>query len=194
MQLIAHHLLCCAVLMLCMVLAACASTAQPHAVAQGSAVSTVEAPLLRLPPAALPTPMALQQRLTFSHGQRTQTVDALVESDASATRVVVHAQGQVALRLDWDGNELQQQRASWLPAALEGERVLNDLQLAYWPLAAIRSALPEGWSASEHEDQRSLDKDGVRIVSIRHVSPNQVELQQHSLGYSLRIESAEVQP
>ena len=35
---------------------------------------------------------------------------------------------------------------------------------------------------------------GVRIVSIRHVSPNQVELQQHSLGYSLRIESAEVQP
>lgn len=194
MQLIARHLLCCAVLMLCMVLAACASTAQPHAVAQGSAVSTVEAPLLRLPPAALPTPMALQQRLTFSHGQRTQTVDALVESDASATRVVVHAQGQVALRLDWDGNELQQQRASWLPAALDGERVLNDLQLAYWPLAAIRAALPDGWSASEHEGERSLDKDGVRIVSIRHVSPNQVELQQHSLGYSLRIESAEVQP
>ena len=194
MQLSARHLLCCAVLMLCVALVACASTAQPHAVAQGSAVSTVEVPLLRLSPAALPTPMALQQRLTFSHGQRTQTVAALVESDASATRVVVHAQGQVALRLDWDGKDLQQQRASWLPAALDGERVLNDLQLAYWPLAAIRAALPDSWSASEHEGERSLDKGGVRIVSIRHVSPNLVELQQHSLGYSLRIESAAVQP
>src|SRR5690606_178673 len=56
-------------------------------------------PVLRLPPSALPGALALQQRLAFRHGERRQTVDALVENDAAGTRLLIHAQGQVALRL-----------------------------------------------------------------------------------------------
>ena len=120
-----------------------------HAPSQ-AATAALATPALRLPPSALPQPLSLQQRLTFVHGDRRETVDAIVESDGGGTRLAIHAQGQVALRLDWDGKELKQQRAPWLPAALDGERVLTDLQLVYWPVAAISAALPSGarWARS----------------------------------------------
>ena len=105
-----------------------------------------EPPLLRLPPWALPGGLALQQRLTFRHAGRRDTVDALVEADARAVRVVMHVQGRVALSLVWDGETLQQTRADWLPPQVRAERVLGELQLVYWPAEAITAALPPGWS------------------------------------------------
>ena len=89
-----------------MLLVGCASPQARVAARQAAAAST---PMLRLPPSALPGTLALQQRLAFRHGDRSETVDALVENDASNTRLVIHAQGQVALRLDWDGKQLTQQ-------------------------------------------------------------------------------------
>ena len=98
-------------------------------------------PPLALSPAALGGTLALEQRLVFEHGQRSDTVDALVEADAHVVRIVLHRQGQVLLRLAWDGKELQQERAEQLPDTLSAQRVLADLQLVYWPAEAINQAL-----------------------------------------------------
>lgn len=151
-------------------------------------------PWLQLPPAALPQPLALQQRLTFRHGERRDTVDALVESDADGTRVAIHAQWQVALRLDWDGATLRQQRAPWLPAALDGERVLADLQLVYWPAAAIRAALPQGWRLEESGGHRLLRKGDSVVATVDYPEPQRAHLEQRALDYTLDIASGEVVP
>ncbi len=151
-------------------------------------------PALRLPPSALPQPLSLQQRLSFVHGQRRETVDAMVESDAGGTRLVIHAQGRVALRVDWDGTNLKQQRAPWLPAALDGERVLTDLQLVYWPLAAISAALPPGWTLAEAGGRRMLRKGDEVVATVDYPQPLHARLEQRALGYTLDIESSEAVP
>ena len=168
-------------------LAGCAHAPAPVATALAT-------PALRLPPSALPRPLALQQRLTFVHGDRREPVDAMVESDAQGTRLVIHAQGQVALRLDWDGSRLRQQRAPWLPAALDGERVLSDLQLVYWPVAAITAALAPGWALVEEGGGRTLRRGDTVVATVAYRGPLHVRLEQHALGYSLEIQSQEVTP
>lgn len=171
---------------------ACASACR-HAPSPPATIA-LATPMLRLSPSALPQPLSLQQRLTFTHGKRHDVVDAMVESDADGTRLVIHAQGQVALRLDWDGRELKQQRAPWLPAALDGERVLTDLQLVYWPLAAISAALPPGWTLADTDGRRMLRKDGALVATVEYPQPARARLQQHALGYTLDIESSEAVP
>ena len=180
-----------AMLLLSLLLAGCA-TPQASVAARQAMVASM--PVLRLPPSALPTPLALQQRLAFRHGKRSDTVDALVESDGANTRLVIHAQGQVALRLDWDGKALKQQRAPFLPAALDGERVLSDLQLVFWPVDAIASALPESWSLREDGKRRVLRQGETIIATVDYPNALQARLDQHALGYTLDIESSEAAP
>ena len=157
------------------------------------ATTIMAMPLLRLSPSALPEPLALQQRLAFRHGDRRQTVDALVESDGTSTRLVIHAQGQVALRLDWDGKDLKQQRALFLPAALDGARVLSDLQLVFWPVDAIAASLPVGWSLRDEYSRRVLRQGDTVIATVDYPQPLQARLEQHALGYTLDIVSSEIE-
>lgn len=153
-----------------------------------------DVPLLRLPPSALPAGMAEQQRLTFTHGGRSDVVDALVEVDAEAVRVVIHAQGQVALRLAWDGETLDQSRAEWLPPQLDAERVLSDLQWVFWPADAISDALPAGWSLSEREGLRTLRQHDEVVTVVDRRAPGRAQLRQRRYGYTLEILSVPVAP
>lgn len=168
-----------------MLLAACAGTPSR---APGAM------PSLRLAPAALGRELALHQRLDFHHGERRESIEALVEADAASVRLVMHAQGQVALRLVWDGQTLDQTRAEWLPPVLSGERVLDDLQLVYWPVAAIDARLPAGWHLVEATGNRRLLHDGEIVATVVHVSATHVRLRQRRQGYVLDIHSAPVTP
>lgn len=150
----------------------------------------VALPALRLAPAALGQEIAMQQRLTFRHGSHERSLDALLEADAQEVRLAVQAMGQSGVRLQWDGRELVQQRAAWLPAAVRGERVLDDLQFGLWPLPAIRAVLPAGWEAEEHAGVRELRHDGRAWLVARRLDDGALELQNLAEGYSLRIESA----
>lgn len=181
-----------ATLLCVLLLAGCATPRERTAGASQAVAASM--PVLRLPPSALPGTLALQQRLAFRHGKRHDTVDALVESDGANTRLVIHAQGQVALRLDWDGKDLRQQRAQWLPEQLDGERVLSDLQLVFWPIDAVASALPEGWSLREDGKRRVLRQGEAVIATVDYPQPLRARLEQHALGYTLDIVSSEVGP
>ncbi len=150
-----------------------------------------DVPMLRLAPSALPGGMAAQQRLGFEHGGHRQSVDALVEVDAEAVRVVIHAQGQVALRLDWDGNTLTQTRADWLPPQLSAERVLSDLQLVFWPADAVDAALPPNWSFG---GERVLIHGDEVVARVERISEGTRVLHQNRHRYVLRIESVPVTP
>ncbi len=155
-------------------------------------VSTQPAPtpMLRLSPASLGAPMARQQELEFRFGKQRQVVDALLEVDATEVRLALLAMGQSALRLRWDGTELHETRAAWLPSALQSERVLSDLQLVYWPTADIQRALPEGWVIRESSGARDLLHGDEVVVAISFPSSDRIELTQHRDGYRLIITSA----
>lgn len=168
------------------VLAACAT--------QPARTPATGMPALQLAPSSLGGSLALQQRLVFEHGQRSDTVDALLEADADSVRVVLHQQGQVMLRLAWDGKTLQQTRAPQLPEALSAQRVLDDLQLVHWPAQAIRSALPPGWHLQDSPaGRRLLHRDEV-VATVRWSGRHHARLENPSEGYRLDIVSVPVQP
>jgi hypothetical protein len=152
------------------------------------------APLFALAPSALPGGLAEQQRLSFEHGDRRETVDAMVQADADAVRLVIHAQGQVALRLDWDGEQLAQKRMPWLPESLDGARVLSDLQLVFWPVEALRTQLPAGWTLEEAGPRRTLKDAQGTVAWVDREGANTRVLHQVRLRYRLRIDSVPVSP
>lgn len=151
-------------------------------------------PPLRLAPSELGREMALQQRLDFFQGEHRESMEMTVEVDARTVRVLMLAQGQVALRLDWDGQTLEQTRAEWLPPVLSGERVLDDLQLVYWPAAAINDRLPAGWHLVDSPSNRRLLQDGEIVVTVVYPSAGHARLRQRRQDYVLDLHSLPATP
>ncbi|WP_428993299.1 DUF3261 domain-containing protein [Stenotrophomonas maltophilia] len=149
----------------------------------------VELPSLRLAPSSLPTPLALQQQLHFRFGRHERDLDALLEADAQQVQLAVQAMGQTGVRLRWDGRQLTEQRASWLPPQVRAERVLDDLQFALWPTAAIAAVLPAGWQVGDDGHQRSLSRDGTVWLQLQRLQDGSLQLDNRAEGYTLRIES-----
>ena len=162
-------------------LGACAS-APPRAQAH-------DVPQLRLAPALLGHPLNLQQHLTLQAPGHDQQLDVLLEADERHVQMGVVALGQVAARLDWDGTTLAESRAPWWPEAVSGSRILSDLQLTLWPVAAIQAALPAGWTLAESGDVRTLSEDGDVVTVITRTGPSVVELDQRREHFKLKIES-----
>ena len=172
----------------CALLAACTS--------RGPATKPLaELPPLRLAPAALGKEISLQQKLAFVRGEQRRELDALLEVDAGEVRLLAMAMGQSGVRLSWDGERLDEQRAAWLPAQVRGERVLDDLQFALWPLEAIRAALPSGWRVEETEgERRLLDAQGKPWLAARiGATDGDIELRNLAEGYRLEVRSASLE-
>lgn len=167
-------------LLLCVLLAACA-TRPPRPV--------VELPALRLAPSALGHELAVQQRLVFRFGTHVRELDALLEVDASDVRLAVQAMGRTGVHLQWDGKDLVEQRAAWLPAAVRGERVLDDVQFSLWSADAIRAVLPEGWDLVERGAFRELSRNGQVWLQREQVDARTLRVRNGADDYELTIES-----
>lgn len=149
----------------------------------------VELPPLRLAPSTLGHALSTQQRLHFTFGRHERDMDALLEADADEVRLLVQAMGQVGVRLFWDGKELKQQRAPWLPPQVRAGRVLDDLQFVLWPAAAIRAVLPPQWTLRETGGVRELLHDGQVWLSVSEAADGRMRLDNRAEGYQLEIES-----
>jgi len=174
-------------------LAGCAVRDRDAAPAPVPALATATAtPLLRLAPALLGRALDLQQHLSLSAPGQARELDVLLEVDATHVRLGLLAMGQVAARLDWDGVTLTESRASWWPQAVSGSRILSDLQLTLWPVAAIQAALPAGWRLDESGKVRTLTQDGAVVTVITRDGPQLVELDQRREHFKLKIESRDL--
>lgn len=149
-------------------------------------------PRLHLAPAALGRPLAAQQHLLFSFGRQQRALQALLEVDADEVRLAVEALGQSGVRLRWDGRQLQERRAAWLPPQVRAERVLDDLQFALWPEAAIVAALPPGWQLLADARQRRLLHQGQVWLQVDYAAAA-MHLDNQAEGYRLQIHSHELE-
>lgn len=166
--------------LLCVLLAACAT--RPGRPAG-------ELPALRLAPSALGHELAVQQRLVFRFGTHARELDALLEVDASEVRLAVQAMGRTGVSLQWDGKHLAEQRAPWLPAAVRGERVLDDVQFSLWPADAIRAALPADWELVERGAFRELRRNGQVWLQREQVDAGTLRVRNGADDYELTIDS-----
>lgn len=153
---------------------------------------------LRLSPASLGRELQLSQRITVVRGEDRKSFDAQLEVDASAVRIAAVAMGQTIASLSFDGKTLEQQVSTHVPPAVTASRILSDVQLAWWPADAIRTALPEGFSLEEEGGKRSLLQGGALFAQVTYEGTPPawkfVRLTQVRYGYLLEIESVEAAP
>lgn len=144
---------------------------------------------LRLSPASLGRELVLQQRMTVQAQGRSEQLDVAIEADAGAVRLAVLAWGQTVARVDWDGRELRETAQRGFPAGVTGALLLRDVQLVYWPLDAIQSGLPLGWTVQGDGSARELRYGGRPVIRVRHPAPGRAELDNLAGHYQVRLES-----
>ncbi|MFC7422177.1 DUF3261 domain-containing protein [Iodobacter arcticus] len=156
-------------------------------------------PALRLAPAAFAGSVSLTQRLSVTplpaNSAAPKTLDALLEINPEQIQLAGFALGQRILTVSWDGQSLTSSRHALLPKEVDEQRVLRDVQLVYWPLAAVQAALPAGWTLSEEGNVRKLTLGQENAITIRyHATPRwagQAELENTLEHYRLVIDSKE---
>lgn len=104
----------------------------------------------------------------------------------------LNPQGMSLFNLNYDGKQLNITKNPLLPDNLPPDRIVKDLQLAFWPLTLLQEKLPKNWRLTAGERQRRLYS-GNRLVSeINYAQPDplwpkKVELINHSYHYKLLI-------
>lgn len=163
-------------------------------------------PALALSPASLGSDINLAQQLHLAGSRHTllrrivngQTLDAQLEVDAQDVRLAAFAMGTRVFTMHWDGSTLNAEQGSLLLPRVDARRILRDIQLAYWPAAAVQAALPPSWTLEEQENRRTLKFEGREVVVLHYAgSPawqGQTLLDNHLEGYRLRIESVVQEP
>lgn len=151
------------------------------------------APFAPLTPASLGRSVQAEQILRIAYGEQSLALQCAVSVTAVETAVTCFtALGQRAFQLRHDGHSLHADAAD--AQSMAPDRILTDLQLAYWPLAALSAALPDGWQLSEPAPGvRRLRRDGVLHTEVHYGAATpwngRLWLVNFAQGYSLDIGS-----
>lgn len=159
------------------------------------------------PPAALPSlqplaPAALgasrrsRQIVHAAFGEREATLQCVLSVDAQRVGVIgLTASGQRLFGLDYDGSRSTVDAGSLLPTQIPPERLLTDLQLVYWPLAAWQAATAGGdWRVSESVPGTRRLHHRERLVAEVHYAGGdpwngRVWLSNFQFGYALTVDA-----
>lgn len=150
--------------------------------------------VLRLAPASYGAELSTPQRITMVRDGDRKSFDALLEIDAEAVRVAMFGAGQTLGTLTWDGANFTKKVSIFVPEAVTAERIITDVELCFWPEAALRSALPAGFTLEESAGERKLLRDGQPFATVTwNEGRKHVVLTQHVFHYALEIDSTEAQ-
>ena len=150
---------------------------------------------LKLAPAALGETISLQQHLTVERNGRIDELDAAIEIDDKRVDLVGLAFGQRVLTLHYDGKALTTWRHVMLPAQVRADDVLEDMQLALWPVEAVAAGLPAGWRVEESGLLRRLYLNDKLVTTIAYSAKPRwngfIKMNNLRYNYRLTIESAQ---
>ncbi|WP_423823897.1 DUF3261 domain-containing protein [Salinisphaera sp. SPP-AMP-43] len=102
-------------------------------------------PLIQpLGPAALGQSVEARQQVTVRYHGRTRSVQVALKVQPDDLRLIgLSAIGQRLFTLGWNGQSIERRSGLDESSDLPAERILADLELSYWPLPALRSALDD---------------------------------------------------
>ena len=126
----------------------------------------------RLAPSSLGVTLTANQVLRVAVGEREATLNCVVAvTPQNITIVGVTALGIRAFTVKFDGEHVTADAQTAVPQALPPERLVNDLQLVYWPLATLQKALARSdWQVSEPAPFTRRLRRGDRLVAEVHYS------------------------
>jgi len=149
-----------------------------------------------LAPATLGASRTALQVLHGAFGEHELAFQCVVDvGPQQLTLVGLGAQGQRWFSLRHDGSTLAVESSPQAPVALEPQRVLADLQLALWPLAALQHSFAgTPWQVSEPvAATRRLRYDGRLVAEVHYGTADpwqgRLWLSNFELGYTLVVES-----
>ncbi len=148
-----------------------------------------------LSPRTLGADRSAQQVLRAAFGNQELTLTSVVDVRGDELHVVgVTPTGQRVFALHLVGTQLTVD-ASDAAAAMPPRQLLNDLQLAYWPLAQLRQAFAgSNWRVSElGAHTRRLYRENKLVAEVHYADADpwngRFWLVNFQFGYSLAIES-----
>lgn len=185
-------------------LAGCASTGATDLVRVGNGIV-----FRLLSPGSLGQQVILTQVVTLSYEDESQQL--LFFSEVSAQAVTIAGllpDGSRLFSIHYDGVSLRSEGNGDVLERLDPHYLLADMQMALWPLAAVRGSLASanGCFASGtcklletvDQRQRTLSREGDIIVDIRYqdIPAYRATLayEHRARGYSLQIETVNVEP
>ncbi len=153
-----------------------------------------------LAPATLGAAHSARQLLHAAFGEHDLAFQCVIDARPDAFTVVgLDALGQRWFSLHHDGRALETRLGPQAPQQLDPRRVLADLQLALWPLAALQQALAgSAWQVSEPAPAtRRLRRDGRLVAEVHYAGTDpwqgQLWLSNFQTGYTLSVESRSLQ-
>lgn len=148
-----------------------------------------------LPPSSLAAERSAEQVLHAAYSEREATLHCILEVSPERLRVIgLTALGQRVFTLEQDAQGVHVERSPFAPGELQPHHILADIQLAYWPLATLQSALPPDTRLTEpRSGLRRLFRDRRLVAEVHYASDDpwngRLWLVNLERGYSLDITS-----
>lgn len=108
------------------------------------------------------------QTVRLERGGKELPLLAVIDCDGTTLTLAGMTPTQQRLTtITWRDGGVAQENEPGLPIKVDGEGILRDLVLAYWPSASLQAALAgTGWSASITDSVRILSGGGKRRIEI----------------------------
>ena len=129
-----------------------------------------------LSPALLGSSWAATQTINSQlNGKANNLLIALSINPNEIDLVGLSSMGQRLISVHYDGSKITASQSQWLNIPIAAETVLSQLQLAYWPLTALKQNYPTPWQVSENICQRDLQLNNMPFVSIHYCDAKQLK-------------------
>lgn len=174
--------------LLALLLSACATVSAPPA-------STASA-LPVLPAASLGQPRSAQQIVRAAFADSEATMQCVVEITPQRMSVVaLNAMGLRLFSVAVEDGQTSVERMPGVPEQIQPERILSDIQLAFWPLEKLQQSYRgTPWQVSEpFAGTRRLKREGRLIAEVHYAQSSKnpwsghLWLSNYEFGYSLAV-------
>lgn len=131
-----------------------------------------------------------------SYGAQSITLQCAIEvADNQLTLIALTTLGQRVYTVHYDGKQVLTDRAAFVPAGIDAQQLLTDVQLALWPLAALQPGWQRlGYELSEPFPGLRRLRQNDKIVSEVHYASaeawnGRLWLVNLRYGYSLTVDT-----